>query len=282
MTAHYQIRSLHESAQEAVKVFAPFGGPRPELIRTGFSAVDRTIGGLFPGTCGILGAYTGVGKSSLIVASALASNVPVGIISTEDTADVVGTRILAARSGVDSLDIRKGCLTAEEKQRLRDVYEGLEDDSSVLVAYCVGGNLESILEATRALAERGSKLIWLDYVQKIRGHSDDRRNEVATMYTRFQNVCFEYNVAGMVVSQVARQMGGNRGRPSRSMLKESGDLENEARLILLAWCEDGSPGVVNVVIDKSTVGGEGIHFRYQRDRSGTLREVVGVSGVQDV
>ncbi len=267
------IKTLYESAKESIDVFAPFGGKRPDLIKTGFGAVDRALGGVFPGTCGILGAYTGVGKSSLIITSALSSNVPVGIISTEDTADVVGTRILSAYSGVDSLDIRKGSLTDAEKTSLRDTYESLKTNNRVWVAYVVGGGLESILEATHALADKGCKLIWLDYIQKIRGHNDDRRNEVATSYTMFQNACFQHGVSGMVVSQIARQMGGNTGKPSRSMLKESGDLENEARLILLAWPDGQDKSKISVVIDKSTVGGEGVTFSYWRDSSGTLREI---------
>lgn len=266
------IMSLGESAYVGGRAFGLFGGSRPELIRTGFVPLDTAIGGVFPGTCGILGADTGIGKSSLVLRAALDSTTRVGVISTEDTADVVGTRVLAARSGVNSLDIRKGTLSPDQERAIGAARTALEGEDRVLVAYPIGGSLETILEAARGLIDKGCRLVWLDYVQKVRGVSDDRRNEVGTVYTSFQRVCYEGNAAGMVVSQFARRMDQDSTKvPKSHWLKESGDLENEARLILLAYKDKTNPAVVRVRVAKSTVGSEGLDFCYLRDYSGTLQ-----------
>ena len=269
-----KVWTLYESAQESVEVFKPWGGERAQLIQTGFGPLDTAIGGIFPGSCAILGGDTGIGKSSLILTSALGSNQSVGIISTEDTPDVLGTRILAARSGVDSLKIRKGTLSAREQKALKLAHEALQDEKKVYVAYATSCNQDGVIEATRGLADKGCKLIWLDYIQKVRGKGDDRRNEVASTFTAFQRGCAAADAAGFAVSQFSRRTERDASAfPRRHWLKESGDLENEARLILLAWRDAKDRAVVHVTIDKSTVGGEGTTFSYKRDESGTLREL---------
>lgn len=260
-----------DSARVSIDAFGVLGGPRPTLIKTGFGPLDRAIGGLFPGTCGILGADTGVGKSSLVLAASMATSTTVGVISTEDAPDVWGTRMLAAVSGVNSLDMRKGTLSDEDRKAIQAAQKALGERSSPMVAYAIGGSLEAVLEATRRLADAGCTLVWLDYVQKVRGVKDDRRNEVGTVYTKFQGLCAELGVVGMVVSQLSRRIEDTKNpRPKTYHLKESGDLENEARLVLLAWEQDG---LLKVCLAKSTVGMEGLTWSYTRDGSGTLREV---------
>jgi len=56
-------------------------------------------------------------------------------------------------------------------------------------------------------------------------------------------------------------------------LKESGDLENEARLIILGCRDKEDRGIVRFRLAKSTVGAEGRLFAYKTDVSGMLVEV---------
>ena len=76
-----EVWSLGGSAKEAIRRFRTFEEGEPDLIPLGIPPVDRAIGGLFPGSCGVLGMATGVGKSSLMLSSALSSPETVGIIS---------------------------------------------------------------------------------------------------------------------------------------------------------------------------------------------------------
>lgn len=266
-----EVLGLAESAEAAIRVFRPFTDEPADLVPLGMGPVDRAIGGLFRGACGILAAATGVGKSSLVLASALQSSAKVGIVSTEDTPDVVGSRVLSWASGVDSLKLRTKQLSDEDKQALTKAKNDLSGEDGVAVAYTVGGSLGQVIEAVRALADKGCQLVWLDYIQKVRGLTDNRRNEVGTVYTTFQRTCSEVGVAAMAVSQFRREVDHSRP-PQIWWLKESGDLENEARLIILAH-RDGAPDTLSCRIAKSTFGGEGVSFQLRRDSSGTLREV---------
>lgn len=264
--------NLGQTAQEATRVLRTFTEGEPDLIKTGLPGVDRIIGGLFPGAAGILGADTGVGKSSTMLAAALtaAKNQPVGIISLEDSHDVLGTRAISLVSGVDSLAIRRKDLSSDDK---RKIYAALETLAAtpVHVVYAIGGRLAAAMDAMDELAAAGCRMLYVDYLQKMRGGGQDRRNEVAGGFTSIQSRAAELDMAVVFLSQVARRVDMT-APPRKWHLKESGDLENEARCIVMLHREDN---IIHGLIDKSTVGGEGTKFKMERTNYGLVE--VGVS-----
>ena len=262
--------NLSSSANEAIKRFRTFEDGEPDLIPLGIPAVDSVIGGLFPGSCGVLGMATGVGKSSLMLTAALTSPAPIGIISCEDTPDVLGSRALAWASGVNSRKLRTKNLSEEDKVALEAGQKRLEN-IDVLVTYAVGAPADVVGDCVNSLAEAGCRLIWLDYLQKVRGVTDDRRNEVSRIYTQFQYGCARNDCAGMVISQFSRQ--DPTREPQIYWLKESGDIENEARLIILGHRDAADADTIYCRVAKSTYGGENIRFAYRRNGAGILEAV---------
>jgi replicative DNA helicase len=275
-----EVYSMVDTLNAAVDSFFLDREGRPEIIATGFSIVDEELGGLGPASCGILAAATSVGKSSALIAAALSSPTPVGIISLEDGPDVIGARVLAHLTGINSRYIRRKFLTDPELKR---VNKAAKSGAANHIAFTYPeGKLGAVEEAVAALASRGCRLVWLDYLQKVRGHGgNDRRNEVAATFTAFQQACKRDGIAGMAVSQFRRLTDGEKV-PSIHHLKESGDLENEARLIILAHkltvdpdtLPKGAPPVGNRVrfhVAKSVFGGEEIEFDMLRDEAGSLQ-----------
>jgi replicative DNA helicase len=88
----------------------------------------------------------------------------------------------------------------------------------------------------------------------------------------------------MVLSQF-RRFGAEEKVPQIWHLKESGDLENKARIILLAHKENSNPDDegqrVRFRLAKSTYGGEWLTFDYLRDKSGTLRPTTSFDVLED-
>jgi replicative DNA helicase len=213
-----------------------------------------------------------------MLAAMLNSPVSVGAVSLEDGPDVVGTRLLSAITGIDSLCIRRKALSAKELKTLNVAAKSTKLDH-MYFSYPIAGRLDRVCEEIRQLTDQGCKMIWVDYLQKIRGHGKgDRRNEVAETFTRLQETIATGGAAGMLVSQFRRpavDLKSGKPRPvGIHHLKESGDLENEARIIVIAQAEE-SPGVgqrVRFKLAKSTYGGEFVKFDMVRDPSGTLRD----------
>lgn len=267
------IVSLFGAAEDAIRVFRTFSEGKPDIISLGIPPVDEAIGGLFPGATGILAAGTGVGKSSIILASSVANkSLHVGVVSLEDTPDVWGARALALTSGVEARRIRTKNLFPHEPKLLREGMEKLKEIDNVHIAYPIAGSLEEILAAIDDLAYNGCRLVWVDYIQKIRGVSDDRRGEIGRVFGTIQRHCSRLGMAVMFVSQFRRVVDPTV-TPSIHWLKESGDLENEARLVLLFQVDPDKRSDVIGRVAKSTNGGEDIPIRYHRDISGTLRNI---------
>lgn len=266
------IFGVKETIGEAVTTFRLDRDGLPELVPLGLRPLDEELGGLGPGACGILAAATGVGKSSAMLAAMLGSSVKTGAVSLEDGPDVVGTRLLSAITGIDSLRIRRKALT---KKELADIKKAAKSNklNHMYFSYPIAGSIEQVEEAIGELCAEGCRMIWVDYLQEIRGHGkNDRRNEVSEAMTRCHRVAAAGNAALMAVSQF-RRLGDGEKVPQIYHLKESGDLENKARVIVLAH-RQLSPDAgdrVRFRLAKSTYGGEYVRFDMVRDESGTLR-----------
>jgi replicative DNA helicase len=259
-------------AETTLSRFCVFTDEEPDLIRTGFRPMDEAIGGMSPGTCGLLIAERGLGKSSLTLTAAYASPDKVGILSLEDAVDVVGSRLLALKTGINSLSIRLKRLNADEKRRLREAQEALELEDGVAFSFRIAGSLGACLDGIDELAAAGCRLVFVDYVTKIRGISDSRKDEVATAYTTLQERIAKHGMAGVVLSQITDSLTPTK-KPCLTQVRDSRDLLNECRIGLVAWREEDDPNLIHVSLDKSTVGSEYLRFSYRRDASGTLREV---------
>ena len=270
MSETYDVK---QTIEEAVHTFYLDRDGKPELVPLGFAALDRELGGLGPRSCGILAAATGVGKSSAMLSGMLQSKVKVGCVSVEDGPDVIGTRLLSALTGIDSLRIRRKQLDAQELKRIAAAASSNKLDN-LYFSYPTAGTIDDIEDSVDKLTAKGCKMVWLDYLQKVRGHREDRRHEVAETFTRFQRAVAKGGAAGMAVSQF-RRFGAEERIPQIYHLKESGDLENEARVIILAhrYVDEHEVTRVKFRLGKSTYGGEWLTWEMTRDSGGTLREV---------
>lgn len=283
----FDLAEIVSYATTAMRTYSP--GEEPDLYPIGVPEVDDMLGGFSPGTLVVLGMDTGVGKSRFALMGALEAarrGCRHGIISTEDPADVVGLRALASLSNVNSMRIRrKAGLTAPELRRMKEAesdlekgFDGIGPEMPVF-AFGLGASLPRVLEHVEDLANKGAKVIWLDYLQKVRGVSENRRNEVGQVLSAFQGACGRRGVVPVVISQLARRDGsespGNGGEkerqrvPRRWHLKESGDIENEARVIILGWTHDNGK-TLHFRLDKSTFGGEGTNWIRVTGTSGML------------
>lgn len=272
-----KIYTTQESIHESVETFHLDRDGLPELVPTGFGPLDSELGGLGPGSVGILAAATGVGKSSAMLSAMLASPVKVGAVSLEDGPDVVGTRLLSALTGIDSLRIRRKALSKPELKKINTAAKSNTLDH-MFFTYPIAGKLSEVEECIVDLCEMGCKLIWVDYLQEIRGGSGkvDRRNEVSEAMGRCHRASARGGAALMMISQFRRPGEDAKGNPRPvgiHHLKESGDLENKARIIIIAQKQPSpDPGDrVRFRLAKSTYGGEYVSFDMLRDESGTLR-----------
>jgi replicative DNA helicase len=214
-----------------------------------------------------------------MLAAMLNSTVKVGAVSLEDGPDVVGTRLLSALTGIDSLRIRRKALSKGDLAQIA-LARKAGKLSHMHFTYPIAGNLAQVEAGIVALTNVGCRMIWVDYLQEISGNHkySERRNEVSDVFRTCHRRAAEGNAALMMVSQFRRPSvdakTGNARPAGIHHLKESGDLENKARIIVIAQ-KQPSPDAedrVRFKLAKSTYGGEYVKWDMVRDESGTLRD----------
>ena len=279
--------SLGGVAGFAMELFKVGTGERPDLSLTGLPVIDLVTGGLFPGTLVVIGAEQGVGKSSLVLSALLSSPHPVGAILLEDGPDLVGSRALAYESGVNSRDLRFAHkLPPGAVARLKEAECSLQEREGVFLEFCLGGSIEEIEARVEHLGEMGAKVVYLDYLHKVRGVNDSRRSEIGQVMVRFQKACQRVGAVPIMCCQLSRLNPTEKNpeprleEPMVSRLKESGDLESEARCIVMAWPDDQNN--VHVRLSKSSFGGEGQRDFYKREQCGSLKTSKKCSEWEDV
>ncbi len=265
------IVTTRETINEAVHTFRLDTDGMPELVPLGIPPLDDELGGLGPGAMGILAAATGVGKSSTVLAAMLASPVKVGCVSVEDGPDVVGTRLLSALTGINSLRIRRKALDDKELALIAKAAQSNKMDH-MYYSYPIGGKVHRVLSDMELMAEAGCRLVWIDYLQEVHQHGRaDRRMEINEVMSLIHEKAAELDIAVMMLSQFRRLDDPTR-RPEIYHLKESGDIENKARIIVLAHkVVEADDTRIRYRLAKSTYGGEYITYDMTRDGSGTLK-----------
>lgn len=263
-------------------------------VRTGLPRMRNAIGDLALGSLTMLGADTNVGKSSIALELLLGTatdhyGAPAGYISREDPEALVGARLLAMMSGVSAKRIERNTLNVQgEDMTLLAAavasYRALGD--RLLLDLRAGGTELDVCAAMTRMAQRGVRLVVVDYAQAIElsGKAQDRRNEVSKVASRIKAHGVRVGQAVVLLSQLSIPQGAKpTDEPQMHWLKESRDLANMADHIMLAWREKQTDmAELRIKYAKGKSGGLNQIWRMQRNElTGRLVELLDRAGDSD-
>jgi len=193
----------------------------------------------------IIAGRPSMGKTSLALNIAahlgLVEKIPVAVFSLETGRQQLAERFLCSLSEIDSQKVRKGLLSTEDYEKLRDVCGELSevpiyiDDTSSLTP------LELRAKARRLKSQRDIRCIIVDYLQLMHlgGRVESRQQEITTISRYIKALARELNIPVVVLSQLNRAPEGREGhRPRMSDLRESGSIEQDADVVMLLHRED--------------------------------------------
>jgi replicative DNA helicase len=215
-------------------------------LPTGLDCLDNVTGGLRPGELVVVGARPGAGKSALAAQMAIANAVtgnPVGFFSLEMSRWDLGRRFLSAATNVPAYKIRDPrYLKTGDPAWLSLAIGGAEagqwpmlvDDSGSL------NITELIARAKLFIARNKAKLIIVDYLQLVRAVGiTDIRERVGHVADQLRILAKTEQIPVVLLSQLRRPQ--NPGdEPTLIDLKESGDIEAHAHIVLLIHSPVGS------------------------------------------
>lgn len=208
-------------------------------VPTGFDAFDRHTNGLQAGDLVVVAGETSNGKSAWAInaiVNAAEAGYPVGIFSLEMTNMQNVGRMLSSRCKVNSKAILSGKPDSFDMQRIHNsignMYElpiYLDDTSA--------SSIEKIEAQIRAMVIKLQvKVVVIDYLQLIRisNKQQNKAQAIGDIANQIKMIARSLNITIILLSQLKRESGTN-GKPSISRLKESGDIENAADIIVLVW-----------------------------------------------
>ena len=237
---------LDQYLEDSAQVTAGLLGQSPLPIPSGFSDLDRILGGLQRSDLLILAARPGLGKTALalsIVRNAARDGLTSAIFSIEMSRDQLGNRLLAAESNVDSWQLRRHLYKNEDEGKIVDSIGALSDLSIYIDDTPMLSVMDLRSKARRLHLERNVDLIIVDYLQLMQGNDSrgntNRVQEVSEISRSLKALARDLNVPVLALSQLSRAVEGRPShRPQLSDLRESGSIEQDADVVMFIYRED--------------------------------------------
>ena len=268
-----EVRALGDVLYEEVDRLERLSRENIALTGTpsGFQDLDELTGGFQPGNLIVLAARPSMGKSALVVNmaenAALDHGRGVALFSLEMSETELAQRFIASRAKLKGDDLRKGRVKPDSWPKVVRATEQLAaapmfvDDSSDL------GILDLRAKARRLHTKNPLGLIVIDYLQLMRhegGREANRVEQVGQFSRGLKILARELDVPVIAVSQLSRAVESRPDkRPLLSDLRESGQIEQDADLVMMIYRDDyynqesERPGEADVIISKHRNGPTG-------------------------
>lgn len=237
---------FHASLDAALRArAAPDSG-----IHTGFSDLDRMLKPLRGGELIVIAGRPSMGKSGLAanIAEHVANRHAVGFWSLEMSRASLAERILGWHERVD--DMAANSLSVLQ----------LHIDTPHTLS--IGGLR---LRAKRLRRKHGLGLIVVDYLGLMRGDGENRTQQIGSISRGLKGLAIEFDIPVIAVAQLNRANESRTDRrPMLSDLRESGDIEQDADIVMMVYRDDyynsasAAAGTAEVLIRKHRNGATGM------------------------
>ena len=212
-------------------------------LPTGFSELDRMIGGLNKSDLILMASRPGMGKTSIalnIARSAIKdSDKTVVIFQLEMSSQQLAMRMLSGEALVDNKKLRMGTLTDDDWDRIAGAATSLTK-SHIMIDDNAGITVSEMKAKCRRLGS-DLGLIVVDYLQLMHSgkRNDNRVQEVAEISRSLKIMAKDLNVPVLCLSQLSRGPESRQDkRPMLSDLRESGSIEQDADIVLFIYRPD--------------------------------------------
>lgn len=212
------------------------GDENEKGIDTGYELLDKTLAGFNKGNLIIVGARPAMGKTG--IALNFAKNATMKFhrtavfFSLEMSKEEIAERLLSNDSGVGSMQLKSGEMSAAEWKelgksvgRFKGVNLYIDDKSSMTVS--------EIKSRVRRIP--GVGIVFIDYLGLIQpsGKKENRVQEVSAITRELKIMAKELQIPVVACAQLNRGSAEGRARkPVLTDLRESGSIEQDADVVL--------------------------------------------------
>jgi phage/plasmid primase-like uncharacterized protein len=224
-------------------------GRSKTTLHTGIRSVDTITGGLRRGYLTVVAGLPGSGKTAAtlgILAHNASHGIPCLFFSIEMDRIDIGVRMLSHNSGVtaslifdERTSLQSAALRWEDVESASDRLGQMLltlDDRPLSIGQIVE---QSNLWYSRNVMAQGREtgLIAIDYLGLIKSDegSDNRNREVAALVQAVKLLARSLRVPIILCAQLNRQAANRDGEPELSDLRDSGEIEAAADLVIFPW-----------------------------------------------
>lgn len=204
-------------------------------IRTGIPKLDNKVHGLNKGYSYIVAARPNVGKSLIVGQIALTAaerNYRVLLQTPEMSAVQYLDRFACRVADVDYFRAQDGKTTEEEERRLDGAAHAISRLPLLVDDY--GG--QTVGRVRENIERHEPELVVIDYLQYLQADDSraNRNQQVGQVSRDIARIKSDYNVPVLVAAQLNRAVESRgRGEPILADLRDSGELEQDADVVLM-------------------------------------------------
>jgi hypothetical protein len=213
---------------------------------------------LVPGEFAVFIGDTGTGKTAVLSSLAMSSSAPSILFELELPQELMFERLLAAKHRMTCREVEIAYRNGQDigKEALRKLF------SNLYVCVESGLTLDAIAsQISRAELKMGVRpsVVYLDYLQLIRGASHDRYERMSDIAEGIKLMAKQLRVVVVAASQIHRPKDGSK--INLHSAKDSGAIENSSGLVIRVDRGDDldnpDPGYLGLKVLKSTKDGGG-------------------------
>lgn len=238
LSGQAQLLSLWDAAVGSAE---SLGANEARGLRLGISALDKRLGGFFPGELIVLGGRPGFGKSAM--ANTLMRNMGFAgarlhVAQQEMSDRQLGDRTLGAIGNVEYSLIRRDPDKLDKEMLMEAAQRA---PRNVLIDFQPAQTLAQLESRARETRRRlgGLDAIIVDYLQLMRpvGRHTNRDGEIRELSQGLKIIAKSLLVPVLALAQLSRDSEKDERRPRMSDLRDGGSIEQDADVIMMLFRE---------------------------------------------
>lgn len=207
-------------------------------IKLGFSALDSNLY-IAENDLVILAGGTGTGKTTfaLNLLSNLSKEYQCVYFNMEMSKKTLYKRMCAIETQIDITKFNgMNNLTPEE---LRFLYTKLDDIENRKIILINNSQTIDAIEKTIARIKTDKKIVViLDHIGLINGEGNSLYEKMTNIAKRIRGICLDYNCTVFGLCQLSRESQKEEREPKLQDLRDSGEIEQSARKVILLYNKD--------------------------------------------
>ncbi|WP_242841874.1 replicative DNA helicase [Clostridium beijerinckii] len=234
---------LFEKTMVAIETRSANGGEIPGM-ETGYTDFDKATNGLKKGELFVIGGRPSMGKTLMAInmADGLAKSGYVGgIFEMEMTEEQLGIRRFAYMANVEAQKLQTGKLEEKEFIRIAETFNKLSEQNKIFTDISSYQSILTIKAKAKALKQvYGLDFIIVDHLTLMDiPNTGNRSSDIGEVTRQLKLLAKELEINVILICQLSRSVEQRADkRPMMSDLRESGNIEQDADLIVFTYRDE--------------------------------------------